>query len=209
MDHDITLRHIVEKVWEDKEEVFYCFVDFKKAFDTVPRDKLWRRMEELEIPVHYRVVVHRLYEEVKVKIKTSTSISKSFRSDIGVKQGCPLSPTLFGLFIDKLEEWLNLQGGDSVRLEEFVIKLLLYANDIVLIFKSAHGLEMHLYALEHFCRAVGMQVNTSKTRIMIFSNKGKQSQHTFFFEDNILEEVNEYNYHRIDFNNKLNWDDYR
>ena len=40
VDHGITLRHIVEKVWEDKEKVFHCFVDFKKAFDTVPRDKL-------------------------------------------------------------------------------------------------------------------------------------------------------------------------
>lgn len=209
MDHGITLRHIVEKVWEDKEEVFCCFVDFKKEFDTVPRDKLWRRMEELEIHVHYRVIVHRLYKEVKVNIRTSTSISKSFRSDIGVKQGYPLSPTLFGLYIDKLEEWLNLQGGDGVRLGEFVIKLLLYADDIVLISKSAHGLHMHLYSLEHFCRVVGMQVNTNKTKIMIFSNKRKQSQHIFFFEDNILEEINEYKYLEIDFNNKLNWEDYR
>ena len=82
-------------------------------------------MEELEIPLQYRVVVHSLYEKVKVKIRTSAGISESFRSDIGVKQGCPLSPTLFGLYIDKLEEWLNLQGGDGVRLGEFMIKLLL------------------------------------------------------------------------------------
>ena len=106
-------------------------------------------MEELEIPVHYRAAVHRLYEEVKVKIRTSSGISESFRSDIGVKQGCPLSLTLFGLYIDKLEEWLNLQGGDGVWLGEFVIKLLLYAGDIVLISKSAHGLQMHLYASQY------------------------------------------------------------
>ena len=132
-------------------------------------------MEKLEIHVHYRAVVHRFYEEVKVKIRTSAGISESFRSDIVVKQGCPLSPTLFGIYIDKLEEWLNLQGGDGVQLWEFVIKLLLYADDIVLIFKSAHGLQMHLYALEHFCRAVGMQVYTRKTKIMVFSNKGSKA----------------------------------
>jgi len=171
MDNGITSRHIVEKAWEGKEEVFCCFVDIKKTFDTIHRDKLWRRMEELEIPVHSRFVIHRLYEEVKVKIRTSVGILESFRSGIGVKQGFPLSLTLFGLYIDKLEEWLDLQGGDCVRLGEFVIKLLLYANDIVLICKSAHGLEMHLYALEHFCRAVCMQVNTRKTKIMIFCNK--------------------------------------
>ena len=114
IDHCITLRHIIEKFWEKKEEVFCCFVDFRKAFDSVPRDKLWQRMEELGVPKHLRAVVHRLYEEVKVKIRISASISESFRSDIRVKQGFPLSPTLFGLYIDKLEEWLNSQGGDGI-----------------------------------------------------------------------------------------------
>ena len=77
---------------------------------------------------------------MKVKIRTSSGISESFRSGIGVKQGCPLSPTLFGLYIDKLEEWLNLQGGDGVWLGKFVIKLLLYGDDLLLISKLAHGL---------------------------------------------------------------------
>ena len=62
VDHCITLRHIIEKVWEKNEEVFCCFVDFKKAFDMVPTDKIWCRMEELEVPKHLRAVVHRLYE---------------------------------------------------------------------------------------------------------------------------------------------------
>jgi hypothetical protein len=75
IDHGITLRHIIEKVWEKKEKAFCCFVNFKKAFDTVPRDNLWHRMEELGVPIHLRVAVHRLYEVVKVKIRTSAGIS--------------------------------------------------------------------------------------------------------------------------------------
>lgn len=120
-----------------------------------------------------------------------------------------LHPLLFGLYIDKLEEWLNMKGGDGVQLGEFVIKLLLYADDLVLISKSAHGLKIYLYSLEIFCRVVGMQVNINKTKIMIFSNKRKHIQHTFFFEGNIIEEVNEYKYLGIDFNNKLDWEDCR
>jgi len=104
-------------------------------------------MEELGVPKHLRAIVHRLYEEVKVKIRTSASISKSFRSDIRVKQGCPLSPTLFGLYIDKLEEWLNSQGGDGTYLGKFVIRLLLYADDLIMIAKSALGLQEHYHLI--------------------------------------------------------------
>jgi anaerobic selenocysteine-containing dehydrogenase len=60
-------------------------------------------MEELGIPNGYRVAVHKLYEKVRAKIRTSEGMSECFGSDIGVKQGCHLSPTLFGIYIDKLE----------------------------------------------------------------------------------------------------------
>jgi hypothetical protein len=160
-------------------------------------------MEELGVPIHLRAAVHRLYEEVKVKIRTSAGISESFRSDIGVKHGCPLSPTLFGLYIDKLEEWLNSQEGDGALLGDFVIRLLLYADDLILIAKSALGLQEHLISLEHFCSTLRMQVNTSKTKVVIFCSKRKHKQHKFYFEGNTLEEVADYKYLGIDFNKNL------
>jgi len=62
VDHCTNLRDITENVWEIKEEIFFFFVDFRKEFDMVPRDKHWHRMEELGVPKNLRVVVHRLYE---------------------------------------------------------------------------------------------------------------------------------------------------
>ena len=96
-------------------------------------------------------------------------MSESFGSEIGVKQGCTLSPTLFGLYIDKLEEWLNKANGDGIRLVEHVIRLLLYADDFILIAKTTQGLREHLMNLENFCTEVGMEINASKTKVMIFS----------------------------------------
>ena len=86
---------------------------------------------------------------------------------------------------------------------EFVISLLLYADDLILIAKSALGLQEHLISLEHFCRTVGMQVNTSKTKVVVFSSKRKHKQRKFYFEDNTLEVVEDYNYLEIDFNKSL------
>jgi hypothetical protein len=69
IDHCVTLRHLIKKIWDKHGETAYCcFVDFKKAFDTMPRDKLWNKMEELGIPDGYRAAVHRLYEKVRAKI---------------------------------------------------------------------------------------------------------------------------------------------
>ena len=135
----------------------------------------WNRMEEFEVPTKYRIVVYKLYEQVKAKIRTKVGMSECFGSDIGVKQGCPLSPTLFGLYIDKLEEWLNKANGEGIQLADYVIRLLLYADDLILIAKTAKGLREHLKNLETFCTKVGMEINTSKTKIMVFSlRKRKQ-----------------------------------
>jgi hypothetical protein len=129
-------------------------VDFKKAFDTVPIDKLWNRMEELGIP---------------------------YGNDIGVKQGCLLSPTLFGLYIDKLKAWLSKMDEEGVHLAGYVVKLLLYADDLILISKTTHRLKEHIKALKHFCHEVGMQVNITKTKIMIVSLNRKDKPITFLF----------------------------
>jgi hypothetical protein len=119
-----------------------------------------------------------------------------------------LSPTLFGLYIDKLEEWLNLQEVDGALLGDFVIRLLLYADDLILIVKSAPGLQEHLISLEHFCSTVGMQVNTRNTKVVVFSSERKQkhNQHKFYFEGNTLDEVVDYKYLEIDFNKNLSWE---
>ena len=86
---------------------------------------------------------------------------------------------------------------------KFVIRLLLYANDLIFISKFTLGLQEHLLSLEHFCRNVGMQVNISKTKVVVFYNKIKHNQHKFYFEGNILEEVVDYKYLKIDFNKNL------
>jgi hypothetical protein len=91
-------------------------------------------------------------------------------------------------------------------LGKFIVRLLLYAYDLILIAKSDLGLQEHLCCLEHFCRRVGMQVNISKMKVVVFSNKIKHNQHKFYFEGNIMEEVADYKYLGIDFNRNLSLD---
>ena len=107
MDHLVTLRVIMEESRLQGKTLYFCFVDFQKAFNTIPRSELWNRMIEIDMPLEYKVVIARLYEHVKCQLKMDSGFSKHFLSNMGVKQGCPLSPTLFSLCIDKLEEMVN------------------------------------------------------------------------------------------------------
>ena len=78
-------------------------MDFIKAFDTVPRSNLWNRLEELKVHFELRAAAIRLYENVIAKLKRNEEWSKDINCNIGVQKDCPLSPTLFGIYIDKLE----------------------------------------------------------------------------------------------------------
>ena len=99
----------------------------------VPRNNLWNRLEEVKVPFELRATTIRLYENAISKFKTNKGWSKDIKCNIGVKQGFPLSPTLFGIYIDKLESCLQEAGCAGTILAGIVIILLLYAGDIIVL----------------------------------------------------------------------------
>jgi hypothetical protein len=115
-----------------------------------------------------------------------------------------LSPTLFGIYIDKLEDCLEKAGCVGPTLTGIVINLLLYADDIVLIASSPRDLENQLRILKDYCSNMGMTVNTDKTKVMIIKSN-KITYDTFVYDNNNLEEVTSYKYLGIDVHHKLNW----
>ena len=90
-------------------------------------------------------------------------------STVGVKQGCPLSPTLFGIYINEVADYIAQSGGDGSDLVVIHVHIMLYADDIILIYESqAGGLQQHLHALDDFCTQRGLTVNLGKAKVMIF-----------------------------------------
>ena len=122
-------------------------MDSRKAFDILPGDKLWERLEEVMVPPKLSIVVIRLYETFIAKLKTNEGWSKDIKCNIRVKKGCPLSPTIFGIYIDKLEECLETTGCKGTELTHIIITLLLYVDDIVLLAKSHDELDKQLKTL--------------------------------------------------------------
>lgn len=115
----------------------------------------------------------------------------------------PLSPILFGIYIDKLEGCLEEAGCAGTILVGIVIILLLYVDDIVLLARCPFDLDKQLRLLKDLCSTMGMIVNTDKTKVMII--KSKDTYANFMYDNSNLEEVSSYKYLGIDIHHKLNW----
>jgi hypothetical protein len=148
VEHLIALRIIAEECQNNKTNILFCFVYFRKSFDTMPRTNLWNRLEELKVPYGLRDVAVRLYANVISKFRSTEGWSEEINYNIGVKQGCSLSRNLFGIYIDKLEDCLEVAGCVRPTLASIVIILLLYVDDIVLMERNPYDLSNNLRILK-------------------------------------------------------------
>ena len=169
LDHVFALRAIIEEGRAHGRRIYCSFVDFRKAFDTVPRARLMRRLMELGVPIELIWGILTLYSSVMGHVRTPEGISDIVHSTIGVKQGCPLSPTLFGMYVDEVSDYIDRGGDRGAQLAGTWIPLLLYADDIVLISDSPEGMQRHLDALHSFAGDSGLSVNLGKTKVMVFN----------------------------------------
>lgn len=200
IDHILVLRVLWEKSKGNGKALFCAFIDFKKAFDTIPRELLWQRLQTIGVPSDLLTAVATLYHSVRAKINTSQT--EEIISTIEVIQGCHLSPTLFGVFIDDIERWLEDCDSKGVKLGGFVIKALLYADDVILLARDAISLQKQLDTLASFCTQNQIEVNLKKTKVIIVGTRSKLS---FCYKGLELEQVKSYKYLGIDFSSDYSW----
>ena len=88
---------MVEKVRDYQKNIYFCFIDYAKAFDYVDHNKLWKIIQEMEIPDHLTCLLRNLYASQKATARTRHGTTDWFQIGKGVCQGCILSPCLFNL----------------------------------------------------------------------------------------------------------------
>ena len=91
---------IMEKAREFQKNIYFCFIDYAKAFDCVDHNKLWKILKEMGIPDHLTCLLRNLYAGQEATIRTGHRKTDWFQIEKGVCQGCILSPYLFNLYAE-------------------------------------------------------------------------------------------------------------
>ena len=125
-------------------------------------------------------------------VKTEGGVTEWFDVDVGVRQGCVVSPLLFDVFVDRLAREVK-RLGLGVAAGGGRLSLLLYADDIVVLAESQEDLQKMMNAVHAFCRRWRLQVNMSKTKVVAFGSEGTSNLCVTWGEDKI-EEVDKYKY---------------
>ena len=131
-DHIFSLCSIIKNSINVDQDIFACFVDFRKAFDFVPREMLLYRMLELGVDGKMYGAIRGIYEKSSCSIKLNGIMSDWFTTSQGLKQGDNFSPTGFSAYLNPLLTELKATGI-GVTIGENKICVLAYADDLVLI----------------------------------------------------------------------------
>ena len=188
------LKHLVGRRLKEKKKVWAFFMDLKGAFDKIDRKVLWEMMRRRGISDVLIERVKEIYEETRCVVRIGGEVSKEFWVKKGVRQGCPLSPTLFNVYIADLEEELR-KGIGGVRVGGDKVWSLEYADDIVVVAEEEVGLRAMIRGLQRYLKEKKLELSPEKSKVMVFRKKGgREKERYWWWGKERLEEVKEYKY---------------
>ena len=195
-DHLLTLKYLSKKyVTIGHKKLFMCFIDFQKAFDSVWHTGLFYKLRTMGLNGKLLDLVEDIYGRTNCAVKQGDKRTQFFNFSKGVRQGCPLSPLLFNLFINELVQLIDLNTKSHISLNgSDKVNILLYADDIVIIAHSQNDLQDHLNKLSEFCDFWGLKINTRKTKCMVINRGNRLCNLGISIKNEDIENVKSFKY---------------
>ena len=153
------------------QDTFLAFIDFKKAYDMVPHEALFAKLQWARFGGKFLEFLRSLYRSSKMQPRGTTT---SVPVERGLRQGCPLSPSLFNFFINDIFEELEGFRPSGIHVpsdtpEDLRCPGLLFADDVVLMAESAEDLKNFLAHVERWAQRWGMECGVRKCAVMLVS----------------------------------------
>ena len=147
------------------ENIYFCFIDYAKAFDCVGHHKLWKIFQEMEIPDHLICLLRNLYIGQEAPVRTRHGTTDWFQIGKGVYQGCILSPCLFNLYAESI---MQNAGQDEtqarIKIARRNINKLRYADDTTLMAESEEELKSLLMKVKEKSEKIGLKSTFRKLK---------------------------------------------
>ncbi|MCP4267312.1 MAG: hypothetical protein GY777_17355, partial [Candidatus Brocadiaceae bacterium] len=206
-----SVRQLQEKCNEQNMPLYIAFIDLTKAFDLVSREGLFAILLKIGCPPNLLKIVKSFHTNTRATIQYDGSVSDSFEIKSGVKQGCVLAPTLFGIFFSMLLKHAfgsstigiklhtrsdgNLFNPASLRAKRnrkvVTIRDLLFADDAALVAHSAQDLQTLLNQFSSACSDFGLTVSLKKTKVL---SQGTDSLPSIKINESDIENVKNFIY---------------
>ena len=156
----------LKKAKELQKNIYFCFIDYAKAFDCVGHSKLWKILKEVGIPDHLICLLRNLYVGQEATVRTGHGTTDWFQIGKGVCQCCILSSCLFNLYAEYIMRNTGLEEA-GIKVAGRNINNLRYADDTTLMAESKEELKSLLMKVKEESEKVGLKVNIQKAKNMV------------------------------------------
>ena len=212
-DHMFALKYLIDIYLSKRKRLYCCYIDHSKAFDTISRSELWSKLLKCNVSGKIFRVVYNMYKSAKSCVAINGLLTDNFSCLIGVRQGENLSPLLFSLYLNDLQEFLQEAHMGLKEIRDLAthtfdnnlcallkLYILLYADDTVLLAESPKDLQNSINLMEEYCHLWKLKINVSKSKVTVFSRGRIRKRPEFYFGENKLDVVDHYKYLGLNFN---------
>ena len=166
-DQIANIRWIIKKAREFQKNVYFCFIDYAKAFNYVDHNKLWKILKEMGIPDRLTCVLRNLYVGQEATVRPGHGTTDWLQIGNGLHQGCILSLCLFNLYAEYIMRNAGLEEAQAgIKIGGRNINNLRYADDTILMAESEGELKSLLMKVKEESEKIGLKLNIQKTKIM-------------------------------------------
>ena len=150
----------LKKQDNSRKNIYFCFIDYTKAFDCVDHNKLWKILKEMGIPDHLICLLRNLYAGQEETVRTKHGTSEWFQIGKGILQGCILSPFLFNLYAEYIMHNSRLDEAEAgLKIVRRNTNNFRYTDDTTLMEESKEELRSLLMKVKENSEKVGLKLN--------------------------------------------------